>query len=449
MNKNTRIQYNLELVKEIFTKNNCILLSTEYKRCANTLQFICKCKKENKLTFTRFLIQKCCNDCHSKTITNRRKYTYTEVKQIFIDNNCELLNENYTKNTLPLNFKCKCNYDETMTFKKYLVQKCCESCHSKTLNTIFKYTYNEVKELFEANNCTLLSTEYKNNNSKLDIICECGNKVQAILKSFLKGHRCKFCKITQTQNTNLNKYGNVMAMNSKQLKEKWIHKIQNRTDKEKLIINIKRIDTNLEKYGVEFTLQLDEIKEKGKITCLKKYGVEYSLQSKEIRDKGKLTCLDKYGVEYPTQSSIIQNKTKQTCLQKYGVEYIAQDPIISEKMFKNFKFKKYTFPCGKNVNIQGYENFALDILLKEYKEEDILTNRSDMPKISYWYNKKNRIYFPDIYIPNHNKIIEVKSIYTYKKFLIQNILKALQVRKMGYDFEIWIINKKGFIDYII
>jgi hypothetical protein len=338
-----------------------------------------------------------------------------------------------------------------MTFKKYLVQKCCESCHSETLNRKFKYTYEEVKEFFEANNCILLSTEYENNNTKLNIICECGNKVQTILKDFLRGHRCKFCKITQTQNTNLKKYGNVMAINSKELKEKWIHKIQNRTNEDKEIINNKRIETNLEKYGVEFTLQLDKIKEKskGKLTCFEKYGVEYTLQSKTIRDKGKLTCLDKYGVEYPTQyipfkekgkqtnlkkygveyptqSVIIQNKTKQTCLQRYGVEYIAQDPIISERMFKNsLKFKEYTFPSGKIVKIQGYENIALDILLKEYKEQDILTNRSDMLKISYWYNKKNRIYFPDIYIPNQNKIIEVKS----NRFLIQN--KSTSSKKDG------------------
>ena len=41
---------------------------------------------------------------------------------------------------------------------------------------------------------------------------------------------------------------------------------------------------------------------KNKQTCLKKYGVEYSLQSDEIKQKRKQTNLDKYGVEYPLQS---------------------------------------------------------------------------------------------------------------------------------------------------
>jgi hypothetical protein len=41
-------------------------------------------------------------------------------------------------------------------------------------------------------------------------------------------------------------------------------------------------------------------------------------------------------------------------------------------------------------------------------------------------------------ILSENKIIEVKSNYTYKLHLIKNIMKALATRKTGFSFEFWI-----------
>ena len=78
--------------------------------------------------------------------------------------------------------------------------------------------------------------------------------------------------------------------------------------------------TNLEKYGVEFTTQSKQVKDKIKNSCLEKYGVEHFSRCKEIKDKTKKTCLAKYGVEAPSQSKEIMDKMKQTCLKKYGSE---------------------------------------------------------------------------------------------------------------------------------
>ena len=60
----------------------------------------------------------------------------------------------------------------------------------------------------------------------------------------------------------------------------------------------------------------------------------------------------------------------------------------------------------------------------------------------YSFGDKIHRYYPDIYIPSQNKIIEVKSPYTYHKQLEQNICKKEQVIKDGYIFEFWICNKK-------
>jgi len=39
-------------------------------------------------------------------------------------------------------------------------------------------------------------------------------------------------------------------------------------------------------------------------------------------------------------------------------------------------------PSGDIRKVQGYEPFALDILVKKYKEDDIKTDRKDIPRIT-------------------------------------------------------------------
>lgn len=117
---------------------------------------------------------------------------------------------------------------------------------------------------------------------------------------------------------------------------------------------------------------------------------------------------------------------------------------IIEKLCKtnNYKYKKYIFPSGKSVNYQGYENVALDELIKIYNEGDIENNRQNVPKIQYILNNKVHYYYPDIYVKSQNLIIEVKSTFTYKKQLVKNIIKSLSVRKSGFNFEFWIYTDK-------
>jgi hypothetical protein len=136
---------------------------------------------------------------------------------------------------------------------------------------------------------------------------------------------------------------------------------------------------------------------------------------------------------------------KNDCLIKYGVEYPMQNAEISEKSYKNaYKLKGYTFPCGNIIQVQGYEPFLLDILVKDgYIFNDIITSRLQVPEI--WYNKNDKKcrYYCDIYIPKTNTIYEVKSTWTYQKDIDKNKLKKQACIDAGYNFELYIFNDKG------
>lgn len=125
----------------------------------------------------------------------------------------------------------------------------------------------------------------------------------------------------------------------------------------------------------------------------------------------------------------------------------------SDKQEKSLKrFKDYIMPSKVIRRIQGYEHLALDELTKVFKEDDIMTQRRFMPKITYSINNKSHRYYPDIWLKSINKIIEVKSNYTYKLQLVKNIHKALATKKLGYNFEFWIYTpekKKVFSKLVI
>ncbi len=107
-----------------------------------------------------------------------------------------------------------------------------------------------------------------------------------------------------------------------------------------------------------------------------------------------------------------------------------------------FKRKPYSFPNGKIVKIQGYENFTLDFLLLSFSLDDIKTEISEKPVIPYeFFGNKN--YYPDCFLPLVKTIVETKSLYTWNMSLLQNKAKILSTVRHGYDFRLLIWNKKG------
>ena len=313
----------------------------------------------------------------------------------------------------------------------------------------------ELLDKFCDENEFVLEDIYENTNRDTIIngkckTINCHNRFSKNFRMLLRSknfcHDCSVIngKIKSTE-TNITKYGVENPLQNEEIKNKMkktnLNKygVENPFQNEEIKNKIKQ--TNLKKYGFECALQNQEIKDKVKQTYLKKYGCEYSFQSEVVKEKIKETNLKKYGVENVSNNKEIRNKAEETMLKKYGFRYASQNPCISEKQFSNSN-KIYTFSSGETINIQGYENFALDILIKKYNDNEILNRRIDMPKIFYEFNKKNRVYFPDLYIPKDNLIIEVKSDYTYKNNLIKNILKAHAVRKLKYNYEVWIFDIK-------
>ena len=176
-------------------------------------------------------------------------------------------------------------------------------------------------------------------------------------------------------------------------------------------------------------------------TCMKKYGVSYPITLPEVLLKREINNLSKYNVRHTLQLHNVQEKREATLFRLYGVHHQMHVTDIFDKQQKH-RWKDYIFPSGKIVKVQGYEQFALDYLLNNYEECDLIIERKLMPKIFYTFENKIHRYYPDIYIPKENLIIEVKSDYTATCDIEKNLAKKIASIAMGFKHITLIFNKK-------
>lgn len=256
-------------------------------------------------------------------------------------------------------------------------------------------------------------------------------------------------KIKNTLNL---KYGVDNAMNIGGVKVSHKKSINKTISKHGDSIIKKRVETLKSNFGVNNISKLDSVKLKKEKTCIKNFGVSSPLKNEYIKQRVKLTNQERYGGNSPMCDESVRDKSIKTSLEKYGVPY----PMQNENVFTNnqksrFRKKEYTFPSGKKVSIQGYENRAIDLLLESYEESDLVIRDKKIEEFigEIWYigedNKKHR-YYPDIFIISENKIIEVKSDWTFNLHKNMNLLKKESCINNGIDFEFFIFNKKQRVD---
>lgn len=392
--RKNRRTFDLQLLNDVIKRDEAILLNTYSNLNRNTIvSFICKCGVQHSKVFRSLSDQggayctKCSNILAQDKLKKKMLDTYgVEHAFQFKD------------------FKEKAL--KTMR-DKYGVE------HAMKSSIIKNKANKTIKERYGVDNLSQSSAIQQ--KIKENSIQKYGVDHPAKLKTVRE----------KTKQTMLTKYGAEYSLQVKEFKEK-------------------AINTTIEKFGVENASQSEVIKEKKKQTCLKNYGVESPFQSTIIREKIANTMINKYGVTNPLKNKIIKEKTKQTNIETYGVPNPMQCANIQEKSFNNsHKFKDYKMPSGEIRRVQGYEPFAINDLLEKYTEEQIKTNRNDVPRIKYSFNDKDRYYFPDIFIPAQNLVIEVKSTYTIK--CNPGMIKAKQEATInnGYFYELWVYDDKG------
>jgi hypothetical protein len=406
------MRYDISLLNKFKAENNISLIGDYNVINSDTLiKYICisdGCLNDHtKRMETLIRSNAYCKDCIIKNMVKKvkntkkekydSKYDVVSLNKFCLLNNIKL-NEVYTN----INRKTKISYN--------CINVECLKPHSKSLRALF----------------------------------ESGNN--AYCKDCMKKHIVK-----KMEETCLTTYGYKNANQSKAVQEKsqatCLKNWGVKHSQQSKLVQEKSQATCLENHGVPFSFQSPEIREKSKITINKLFGCDYVSQNINIKLKSQATCLKNHGVPFSFQSPEIREKSKITNREKYGCDYPRQNPEHFEQVCKNtFKLKDYTLPSGKIIHYQGYEHFALNYLLRIEKinEIDVINGTSNIPTI--WYTAddgKKHHHYVDIFIPSQNRMIEVKSTWTFSCKKDNVLLKQETAKKLGFIYEIWIYNKNG------
>jgi hypothetical protein len=494
-NKMSPPKFTKERLNEQIRKD-CAILLEEYDKLTqeSLIKFKCKCGIENQkkfrcLTISGAYCEICTNLLHlqkladaatQKGLTNNSNKELlnklaTDVSSIIISELTKITNDKR------INFICKCGTEDSKTFAR--IKETGVLCKSCTMVQRRERREKTNLEKYGAT-CTLQSDSIKKKAEETclarygEVNAFKSNEIKEKIKNtnlekygaenpfaseLIKAKLRETCKMkygsefpmmnpeisAKTKATNLEKYGVAVSSKADCVKEKAKETNLRIYGKEHHIvpeIMEKAKKTNLLKYGVEYTFQSPIIKDKIKHSLLSKYGVAHSSQIPGIQIKKKLTCFQKHGVYHHLQLNSILYKQFNTNLKRYGVPNANQSPLVQAKSQKNgLRYKTYITPGGEIRKVQGYEPRALDILFKTHKlaESDVITDRGAVPRISYNSNNKLHYYFPDIYIPSQNKLIEVKSSWTVKLHSATNCLKWNASVASGYVCEVWVFDKNS------
>jgi hypothetical protein len=198
-----KIKYAFEDVKKEFEKRDFILLEDDYINIKTKMSYICNNNHVTNITFNKLLQGQGCKKCGQQVIASKKRKSIDDVRKIFEDNHCMLLTKVYLNNNQKLCYVCECGNIDYKNLSHFSSGQRCEDCRIIKLRVAnSKYFLDDIKNIFEKNNCVLLSSEYINALQKLEYICECGNKSEIPFSKFLNGQRCKRCGIEKLKGEN-------------------------------------------------------------------------------------------------------------------------------------------------------------------------------------------------------------------------------------------------------
>jgi hypothetical protein len=145
-------------------------------------------------------------------------------------------------------------------------------------------------------------------------------------------------------------------------------------------------------------------------TNIEKYGVDNPLKNQTIRKKVSTTMRQKYGVDFYTQNPEMIMKSRQTCLEKYGVDNVSKNKNILNKICKSQgkNYCSYYWKTNEEIVCQGsWEKSVVD-WLNVNKVNYSWKPGTFVTEIKSVKTGKYKTYNPDLLLLDSNTYIEIK-----------------------------------------
>lgn len=132
---------------------------------------------------------------------------------------------------------------------------------------------------------------------------------------------------------------------------------------------INRKHTNIEKYGEDSPIKVQDIKNRRNKTIIDKYGTDHPCKNEDVKNKIIITNLERYGVKYPLLGKEIKNKIIENNIKNYGTEQILSNKKFREKCENIMVEKygdKYSFNIYRKDNIEKSYNTKTNKIKNDY-----------------------------------------------------------------------------------
>lgn len=168
-----------EYAKWYFSQQNCELID-EYQHSLMKMKYKCSCGRIAEISWNKFTQRNYrCGYCHSTG--RKKKYSFEEVKNIFKQEECELLEKEYNNNYETMKYKCKCGNPSKISLSDFNMGYRCKKCgiikqsgsnHWAWVSDRKKHRQNQLfrKKCYKALRSTLIATKQKKNGRTFDLL---------------------------------------------------------------------------------------------------------------------------------------------------------------------------------------------------------------------------------------------------------------------------------------
>ena len=178
-----------ESIREEFNKEGYTLLTKEYRNTKQKLRYICPNGHERTITYDSWRAGSRCKLCVNKNV----RHTIEYVRAGFEEAGYILLTKEYKNCSQKLEYICTEGHTNSMSWNAWRKGARCPDCYNLVRQYAGRLTIDFVKQEFENEGYTLLSTEYSGAHDKLKVLCPEGHEIELRYYSFKQGNRCPIC----------------------------------------------------------------------------------------------------------------------------------------------------------------------------------------------------------------------------------------------------------------
>jgi len=164
----------------------------EYINSSKVHTFTCQYGHDRKISYHSLERTPRCPECNGSP----HKHTDEDIQNILKEFGLTYIG-GYDGAGTKFKFICNCGEPTENTLKAIRKGIRCRKCNQHK-----RFTFDDVKEMFENEGYTLLETEYNNSKQQLKFICPKGHENSIILNTFLKGVRCRDCHFESIKGEN-------------------------------------------------------------------------------------------------------------------------------------------------------------------------------------------------------------------------------------------------------